>query len=132
MAEWPEHPADLFNQATQRAQREDWNTARQMRTGWEDVALVTTTLTLNGDGAYRITYTGAQTLETIAGAKMTNGREFILSFDVTGAGGNLTIARTGNISLSPNTLDFIVSSDFAIMRFKMIGTTACLMSFAHP
>lgn len=130
MAQWPLHPTGLFNQTTQLAQREDWNNARQMRTGWEDIALAGTTLTLGGDGAYRATFTGAQTLDTIAG--LTDGDMFVLSADVTGAGGNLTLARTGNISLSPNTLDYIIASNNAIAIFKMVGTTACLISFAHP
>ena len=130
MAEWPLHPTGLFNQVTQLAQREDWNNARQYRTGWEDVALAGTTATLGGDGAYRITFTGAQTLDTIAG--LTDGTRFTLSADVTGAGGNLTLARTGNISLSPNTIDFVIGNNNAIAEFKMVGTTACLISFAHP
>lgn len=130
MPRFPHHPTELFNQVTQEAQREDWNAARQLRTDWLDVALSGTTLTLTGDGSFRVTYTGAQTLDTIAG--LTNGDLFILSADVTGAGGNLTIARNGNISLSPNTLDFIIGADHAQAMFKMIGTTACLLCFAHP
>ena len=71
----------------------DWNSARNFNAVWTDEALSASAITVDGDGKFRVTYSGAQNLDDINGT--SDGDVVIIRADVTGAGGNLTIRNNG-------------------------------------
>ena len=77
----------------------DINDARQYGETWVDVAWAASAISIPGGGKYRVTYTGAQVLNTITVTGLQNdGALGKLCADVTGAGGSLTIQHNvGNI-----------------------------------
>lgn len=101
---------------------DDWNNARKLATEWDDKALSTNTISITGDGKYRVTYSGAQNLDTITETGGDAGYVVIIKADVTGAGAALTI-RSGqdNIYCSQG-VNIVLASDEEWAMFVQHGS----------
>jgi hypothetical protein len=117
---WPSYPSETSGPNGVVDATNDWNNARKLNTSWDSKALSTSTITVEGDGKYTVTYSGAQNLDTISG--LSDGDLFYLKADVTGAGANLTIRdNQGNIQ-TPGDIDIVLSSDTDICQGFMVGS----------
>ena len=114
----PKHPEQLFDQGALLWGREDDNNARNLGETWVDVAMVANAISIVGGGKYRITYTGADVLNTITVTGAFNdGALGKLCIDFTGAGGNLTIQHNvGNIRTTAG-VNVVLGADDHIVEF---------------
>lgn len=97
----------------------DLNSAFNYLRAWLDMAIVANDVTLPGDGAFRLTYTGATNLNNILGT--AEGDKIILIAHRSAAGGNLTIKHgIGNIR-TPGAIDVVMDDDLVVVNACNIG-----------
>lgn len=116
---WPLFPSETAG-ADGRVTGADFNLARNFTSTWVNAAVSASAVTLPGDGAYKLTYSGATNLDDINGT--ADGDKFFLIADRTGGAADLTIRHNqGNIR-TPGGINIVMNSDETCVVAVHIGS----------